>query len=58
MPISAYYGGHGRQVMAEMVRQHGRKAGERMFYATAHAKGQTPKGTKRPKHTLLKGEHR
>lgn len=56
MPVSAYYGGHGREVMAEMVRTHGKKAGERIFYATANTRGQAPK--KRPKHTLLKGEPR
>ena len=40
MPISAYFGGHGREVMAEMKKKHGDKAGEREFYATANAKNQ------------------
>jgi hypothetical protein len=42
MPISKYFGGHGKSVMADMVARHGKKAGEREFYATANARGQNP----------------
>lgn len=50
MPVSAYYGGHGKQVMKDMKKRYGAKGGERVFYATANAKKQTPK-----KGTLLHG---
>ena len=42
MPISEYFGGNGTEVMKEMKAKHGEKAGERIFYATANAKGQKP----------------
>jgi hypothetical protein len=38
MPVNSYYGGHGRKVMASMVRQYGPKKAERVFYATAKKK--------------------
>lgn len=44
MPISAYYKGHGNQVMAGMKKKYGANA-ERVFYATANAKGMKPKGS-------------
>lgn len=37
MPVSKYYKGHGREVMADMTRRYGKKKGERVFYATANA---------------------
>jgi len=42
MPISEYFGGHGSEVMSEMKKKHGKKAGEREFYATANARDQKP----------------
>ena len=42
MPISKYYSGHGEKVMKEMKKEYGPKKGERVFYATANKKGQTP----------------
>lgn len=53
MPVSAYYGGHGREVMAEMKKRYG-KRGENVFYATAKAKGQEPKH-KRRSHPAMDG---
>lgn len=43
MPLDKYFGGHGRQVMAELKKKHGAKAGERIFYATANKRTQKPK---------------
>jgi len=42
MPISEYFGGHGSEVMSEMKKKHGKKAGKRIFYATANARDQKP----------------
>lgn len=42
MPVSAYFGGHGDQVLRDMQRKHGKKKGTRMFYATANKHGQRP----------------
>ncbi len=36
MPISEYYGGHGREVMHSMKEQYGEEKGKRVFYATAN----------------------
>lgn len=46
MPVSEYFGGHGKEVMADMKKKQGDKAGEREFYATANARGQKPGGGK------------
>lgn len=35
MPISRYYGGHGKSVMKSMTKKHGAKKGKQVFYATA-----------------------
>jgi hypothetical protein len=42
MPISKYYGGHGAEVMRDMKKRYGAEKGERVFYATANKRGQTP----------------
>jgi len=42
MPISEYFGGHGSDVMAEMKKKHGKKEGERIFYATANSRNEKP----------------
>ena len=36
MPISSYYGGHGKEVMSNMTKQYGAKKGKQVFYATAN----------------------
>jgi hypothetical protein len=41
VPVSAYFGGHGSEVMKEMKEKNGEKAGEREFYATANKRGET-----------------
>jgi len=46
LPISEYYKGRGQKVMAEMKRRYGEERGERIFYATANARGLTPGGRK------------
>ena len=48
MPKSAYYGGHGRKVLAEMKGRYGDKKGERVFHATAHKHGLKPGETASP----------
>lgn len=53
MPLSKYFGGHGASVMKDMQAKHGKKAGERIFYATVN-KAKTRRGTKRG--SLLKGD--
>lgn len=42
MPVSRYYGGHGGEVMASMVKQYGSKKGKSVFYATANKRGGNP----------------
>lgn len=36
MPVSKYFGGHGRKVMKAMQKQYGKKKGKQVFYATAN----------------------
>lgn len=43
MPISEYYKGKGKSVMADMKDRYGDKGGERVFYATANARDMKPK---------------
>lgn len=45
MPLSKYFKGHGREVMADMKDRYGDR-GESVFYATANAKGMTPRSRK------------
>lgn len=42
MPVSAYYKGHGAEVMANMKKEYGDKKGESVFYATANKRGAKP----------------
>ena len=44
MPLDRYYKGHGEEVMADMKSRYGDEKGERVFYATANAKGMKPSG--------------
>ncbi len=37
MPISAYFSGHGNEVMRQMQKKHGMSAGKSEFYATINA---------------------
>ena len=41
MPKSAYFGGHGKQVMRDMRKRYGKRA-ESVFYATANKRGLKP----------------
>lgn len=38
MPLSKYFGGHGSEVMANMVKEYGPEKAKRVFYATEHAR--------------------
>lgn len=42
MPVSKYYKGHGKEVMADMEKRYGDKKGKQVFYATANKRGLTP----------------
>lgn len=46
MPIAKHYGGHGREVMGSMMKQYGKEAGKRVFYATENKRKMTPKRRK------------
>lgn len=45
MPIDKYFGGHGRSVMADFVKRHGKKKGKQFFYMTANKRKQKPHET-------------
>lgn len=47
MPISEYYKGKGRKVMAQMQHRYGQKKGKEVFYATANKQGMKPGGKKK-----------
>ena len=49
MPISKYFGGHGREVMREMKKKYGAKKGEQVFYATENKMKKAPKNKKAAK---------
>ena len=46
MPISKYFGGHGREVMKSMKEEYGEEKGRKIFYATDNKR----KASKRSKH--------
>lgn len=46
MPISAYFGGKGKQVMNDMQDRYGDNKGKSVFYATANKQDQKPKKKK------------
>lgn len=37
-PIEQYFGGHGKEVMKNMIEKYGEEKGKRVFYATANKK--------------------
>lgn len=43
MPLSEYFKGDGRKVLADFVKRYGEKRGKRLFYATANKRGLAPK---------------
>ena len=47
MPVEEYYKGSGNKVMRSMQRRYGKKAGKRVFYATANKRGMNRPGKKR-----------
>ena len=52
-PISAYFKGHGAQVLASMKAKNGDKEGEREFYATANSRpGMKPPAERKKKSGL------
>lgn len=52
MPLSEYFKGDGKKILADFVKRYGEVKGKRMFYATANKKGQAPmkKGKVKRKH--------
>lgn len=42
MPVSAYFKGHGNEVMTSMMKKYGSKKGKSVFYATANKTGMKP----------------
>ena len=54
MPVSAYFKGHGNEVMANMIKEYGAKKGKSVFYATANKKGETANSPKRHPHKRKK----
>ena len=47
MPLTKYYEGHGKKVMASMKKQHGPEKGKQAFYATANKRGENPSKRRR-----------
>jgi hypothetical protein len=56
MPLSKYFGGSGEKVMARMQAEYGPEKGKRVFYATAHARGQVPARKKKTFRLPSKGQ--
>ena len=50
MPLSEYFKGDGKKVLADFVKRYGEARGKRIFYATANKKGLAPKGKVKRKH--------
>lgn len=50
MPVSAYFGGHGSDVMSSMKKKYGKNKGKSVFYATANKKGLEPSDKVKKKH--------
>jgi len=42
MPIEKYFHGHGKSVLKELIKRHGKKKGTSIFYATANKRHQNP----------------
>ena len=38
MPLSKYFGGHGKEVLKKMSHKYGAKKGKKIFYATSNKK--------------------
>jgi hypothetical protein len=38
MPVDKYFGGHGAEVMARMIREYGEQKGKQVFYTTVNAR--------------------
>jgi hypothetical protein len=53
MPLSKYFGGHGKEVMSSMQKKYGKDA-ESIFYATANKKGLNPSDKVKKKHGVRK----
>lgn len=43
VPLSEYFKGDGKKILAEFVKRYGEAKGKRMFYATANKRGLAPK---------------
>jgi len=58
MPVSEYYKGSGKKVMASMKKRYGEEGGKRVFYATANKKGMNRPGKKGGKKKRRKGRRK
>ena len=47
MPLSRYYSGEGKKVMASMKKQHGPEKDKEVFYKTANKRGENPSKRRR-----------
>ena len=47
MPLSKYYSGSGKKVMASRKKQYGAEKGKQVFYATANKRGENPSKRRR-----------
>ena len=43
VPLSEYFKGDGKKILADFVKRYGEAKGKRMFYATANKRGLAPK---------------
>ena len=43
VPLSEYFKGDGKKILADFVKRYGEVKGKRMFYATANKKGLAPR---------------
>ncbi len=53
MPVGAYFGGNGQKVKRQMRKKYGKKAGDRVFYATANKQAQRPEDRDRRNARML-----
>ena len=47
MPLTKYYEGHGKKVMANMKKTYGAAKGKEVFYKTANKRGENPSKRRR-----------
>lgn len=58
MPLNKYYGGHGEQVMSEMMKKYGEEKGKSVFYATANKHPKLKPEARKVMESKMKRMHR